>query len=90
MKKMIALLLTAVSLTAILAGCSKGSAPTKPEDVKGETFDGGNISALVPDGWMGFHGMDYFDEYEEGYDPNVIQVCKGAKTEWDQLSRREN
>ena len=41
MKKMIALLLTAVSLTAILAGCSKGSAPTKPEDVKGETFDDG-------------------------------------------------
>ena len=86
MKKMIALLLTAVSLTAILAGCSKGSAPTKPEDVKGETFDGGNISALVPDGWMGFHGVDFFDEYEEGYDPNVIQIYKGAKSEWDQFS----
>ena len=87
MKKLIALLLTAVSLTVILAGCSKGSAPTKPEDVKGETFEGGNISALVPEGWMAFHGTDYFDEYEEGYDPNVIQVCKGAKTEWDLLSK---
>ena len=54
MKKMIALLLTAVSLTAILAGCSKGSAPTKPEDVKGETFDlMAEISVrLFPtDGW---------------------------------------
>ena len=35
---------------------------------------------------MGFHGTDYFDEYEEGYNPNVIQICKGAESEWDQLS----
>ena len=58
MKKMIALLLTAVSLTAILAGCSKGSAPTKPEDVKGETFDKGkplmaeiSVRLFPTDGW---------------------------------------
>ena len=87
MKKNIVSILVAVLLTAILAGCSGGPAATDPADIKGETFDGGNVSALVPDGWMGFHGMDYFDEYEEGYDPNVIQVCKGAKTEWDQLSK---
>ena len=86
MKKMIAFLLTIVLLTATFAGCSGGSAPTDPADVKGKTFGDGNISALVPDGWMGFHGMDYFDEYEEGYDPNVIQICKGAESEWDQLS----
>lgn len=35
---------------------------------------------------MGFHGVDLFDEYEEGYDPNVIQIYKGAKSEWDQFS----
>ena len=87
MKKLITLLLTVVSLTVILAGCSGGPAPTDPADVKGKTFGDGNISALVPDGWMGFHGMDYFDEYEEGYDPNVIQICKGAKTDWDLLSK---
>ena len=87
MKKMIAFLLTIVLLTATFAGCSGGSAPTDPADVKGKTFGDGNISALVPDGWMGFHGVDYFDEYEEGYDPNVIQICKGAKTEWDLLSK---
>lgn len=90
MKKMTALLLTAVLSTAILAGCSGGSSGDSsspaPADIKGETFEGGNISALVPEGWMGFHGMDYFDEYEEGYDPNVIQICKGAESEWDQLT----
>ena len=98
MKKNIVFLFTTVLLVAILVGCSGGSSATDPADIKGETFDGGNVSALVPDGWMGFHGVDpegwmafhgtdYFDEYEEGYDPNVIQVCKGAKTEWDLLSK---
>ena len=86
MKKNIVSILVAVLLTAILAGCSGGPAVTDPADITGETFDGGNVSALVPDGWMGFHGTDFFDEYEEGYDPNVIQIYKGAKSEWDQFS----
>ena len=72
-------LFTVVLLTAILAGCSDGSSATDPADIKGETFDGGNVSALVPDGWMGFHGVDFFDEYEEGYDPNVIQIIKAQR-----------
>ena len=58
MKKNIVSILVAVLLTAILAGCSGGPAATDPADIKGETFDGGNVSALVPDGWMGFHGVD--------------------------------
>ena len=71
----------------MLVGCSKDPAVTDPADITGETFDGGNISALVPDGWMGFHGADYFEEYAEGYDPNVIQIAKGAKSEWDLFSK---
>ncbi len=86
MKKIIIFMLTAILFTVMLAGCS-GAPATDPADVKGETFDGGNISALVPDGWMGFHGTDYFDEHEEGYDPNVIQIVKGAKSEWDLLTK---
>ena len=86
MKKNIVSILAAVLLIVTLAGCSGGSSATDPADIKGETFDGGNVSALVPDGWMGFHGVDFFDEYEEGYDPNVIQIAKGAKTEWDLFS----
>ena len=87
MKKIMIFMLAAVLFTAMLAGCSGTPAATDPADIKGETFDGGNISALVPDGWMGFHGTDYFDEYEEGYDPNVIQIAKGAKSEWDLLTK---
>ena len=71
----------------MLAGCSGGAAPTDPADVKGETFDGGNVTALVPKGWMGFHGADFFQDYEEGYDPNVIQIAKGAKSEFDLFSK---
>lgn len=87
MKKIISLLLVAIVAVAMLAGCSGGAKPTDPADVKGETFEGGNVSALVPDGWMGFHGADYFGDYEEGYDPNVIQIAKGAKSEIDMLSK---
>ena len=86
MKKNILSILAAVLLTVTLAGCSGGPAVTDPADITGETFGDGNISALVPDGQMGFHGTDYFEEYEEGYDPNVIQIAKGAKSEWDLLS----
>ena len=82
MKKNIVFILAVVLLIAMLAGCSEAN----PASIKGETFDGGNISALVPDGWMGFHGVDYFEEYEEGYNPNVIQIAKGAESEWDLLS----
>lgn len=87
MKKNIVFMLVSVLLTAILVGCSSTPAGTDPGDITGETFDGGNISALVPDGWMGFHGTDYFEGYEEGYDPNVIQIAKGAKSEWDLFSK---
>lgn len=83
MKKNIVFMLAAVLLTAMFAGCSGAPGETDSENITGETFDGGNISALVPDGWMGFHGVDFFEEYEEGYDPNVIQIAKGAESEGD-------
>ena len=56
MKKNILSILAAVLLTVTLAGCSGGPAVTDPADITGETFGDGNFSALVPDGWMGFHG----------------------------------
>lgn len=53
----------------------------------GETFDGGNISILVPDGWMAFHGTDVFKDYDEGYNPNVINIGKGVEKELDLFSK---
>lgn len=87
MKKILLLLLVAVLAVSMLAGCSGGAAPKDPADVKGETFGDGNVSALVPTGWMGFNGADFFQDYEEGYDPNVIQIAKGAKSEFDLFSK---
>lgn len=91
MKKAFVFLLAMLICLAAFTGCgAKGSATNvaqSPKEVKGETFDGGNLSALVPDGWMAFHGGDVFGDYEEGYNPNVIQVCKGAKNEWDLFSK---
>ena len=72
-----------------LSACGGGGGditPAKPEDVKGETLADGNISALVPEGWMGMYGPDVFHDYEEGYDPNVIQLVKDAKSEMDYFS----
>ena len=87
MKRILFLMLAAVLAVAMLAGCSGGAATNDPAEVKGETFDGGNISALVPEGWMGFHGADYFGDYEEGYDPNVINIVKDAESEFDMFTK---
>lgn len=86
MKKVIVSLLAVLMCLAVFAGCGSSGTQGDPE-VSGETFDGGNVSALVPDGWMAFHGTDVFGDYEEGYDPNVIQICKGAKSELDMFSK---
>lgn len=87
MKKTLILILTFVLMATLLVGCGgdKTNSETKdPADIKGETFDGGNISAFVPDNWTAFHGIDIFDDYVDlGYDPNSIRIIKGGKDEMD-------
>ncbi len=86
--------LLALALAALtLCGCSGGgkdgggNAAQEPAQVTGETYDGGNLTVLVPEGWMAFNGVDFFDEYEEGYDPNVVRIAKNAESEWDLFSK---
>ena len=94
MKKMLHSVLAvilALTMAFALSACGDknggSSAPAAPEEVKGETLADGNISVLVPDGWMGWYGPDIFQEYVElGYDPNAIQLAKDAKSEMDFLS----
>lgn len=76
-------------IAALLAGCSGGKmpAPATPGEVKGETYDAGQVSALVPEGWKAFPTTDVFDEYEGDYDPNAFSIYKGAQSEWDQLAK---
>ena len=65
-KKLMALLLALVLCTAMLAGCGgdKEEAPKTADEVKGETYDAGIVSALVPNGWKAFPVSDMFDEYD--------------------------
>lgn len=87
-KRLFCLLFTMV-LVFGLCSCSdkKDSSSADSKKSAGEKFDGGNISVLVPDGWMAFHGTDIFEEYKEGYDPNVINIGKDAKNEYDLFSK---
>lgn len=90
MKRKIGYLLVAAVLTAaMLVGCSGGkpATPSSPEEVKGETFDAGQISVLVPEGWKAFPAADLLDQYEGDNDPTGLSVYKGAKSEWDQLTK---
>lgn len=86
MKKIIAILLALV-LCFSLAACGgdgdKTSGDTTPDEVKGETYDAGNVSALVPQGWKAFPVSDLFEEYDGDNDPTAVQICKGGESEWD-------
>lgn len=61
----------------------EGKNNTSNETAKGETYDAGNVSVLVPDGWKAFPVTDAFEEYDGEYDPTAVQVCKGGEEEWD-------
>lgn len=49
-------------------------------NITGETIEAENISALVPNGWLGH-------DASTAKFPNVLQIYKGAKTEADMLSK---
>ena len=89
LKKVMALLLAFVLCTVMLAGCGgdKEEAPKTVDEVKGETYDAGNVSALVPTGWKAFPVSDLFDSYDGEYDPTALQICKGGDSEWDLFSK---
>ena len=50
--------------------------------VKGEIFDAGNITVLVPDGWLGVRVIDVWSD-DNADDPDKAKVAKGAKDEYD-------
>ena len=64
MKKALLLLLALALCASVLAGCGGGKTPATPEEVKGETYDAGEFTVLVPDGWKEFPVSDTLDEYD--------------------------
>lgn len=80
--KMMTVVITIFMMITALVGCG-----TSSKSVKGESFDGGNIEVFVPEGWKAFHGPDTFDDYEEGYDPNIVNIGKGVELEVELFSK---
>lgn len=84
MKRTISLLLAALMLLSLCA-CGKEET-TEPDEVTGEVYDAGCVSALAPEGWKAFPVPDLFDNYEGDNDPTAMQIGKGAKEGWDLFS----
>ena len=72
----LAALIVVFTMIFVFAGCADSA-----KSVKGESFDGGNIEVFVPE------GPDTFGDYEEGYDPNVVSIGKGAESDFDLFNK---
>lgn len=98
MKKLIALLL-ALSMVVCFAACGgnenneqKNDGPNAGNkepaaEITGETYDAGNVSVLVPDGWKAFPVFDMWSDEENATDPDQVNVVKGGETDFDLLTK---
>ena len=90
MKRIIAFLLVFV---LCFSGCGSDEPSAEPEqskpespssaEIEGEFFSAENVKAVVPEGWMAFTIADVFSDVEGAKDPDVIQICKGAESDFD-------
>ena len=85
MKKIISIFMVLI-LVFVLVSCGS-KAPKTIDDVKGETLESNTVSVLVPDKWFGYFSSDLFDEYEEDYNPNTVNIYFDAKSELAALNR---
>ena len=92
MKKAVIILLVITLVVFALAGCGGKSKDGGGGGGGGggsaslETYDTGVFSAGVPKGWKAFPVSDIFDDYEGDYDPNGLNINKGAKSDFDVYS----
>lgn len=91
MKKLLALLLVIVMCATMFAACGsnedgKDAGGDQQGEIKGETYDTGDLSVLVPEGWTAIPVADLWAEEEGATDPTTVRLCKGGSTEMDLLS----
>ena len=94
MKKIIALMLAALLCVSLLAACGGDNGGSGGGDnggnstgVNGQTFDAGNVSVLVPNGWKAFTVADIWSDDPNATNPNSVNIVKGGETEIDLLSK---
>ena len=87
MKKVLALMLVVIMSLTLFVGC--GGDDNNPDDgtIKGETYNAGNVSAFVPNGWKAFPVTDAFADDPSTIDPDGMRICKGGETEMDIFSK---
>lgn len=86
MKKLLALLL-ALMMVFALSACGDSDASATPEEVTGETYNAGNFSVLVPDGWTAYPVMDVWSDDANATDPDKVNIGKGTSSEFDLYSK---
>lgn len=90
MKKVVALLLALVMMLCLVA-CGgdekKPEAPASPAEVKGETYDTGAFTALIPEGWLAVPVSDMWSDDANAKDPSALQIIKGGESEWDLFTK---
>ena len=87
MKRMIAFMMAMVLCLSMLAACGGSEGEAADGEIKGDVFDAGNVSALVPKGWKAFPVTDAWAEEEGAMDPNQVSICKDGDSEWDLFSK---
>ena len=87
MKRMIAFMMAMVLCMSMLAACGGSEGEAADGEIKGDVFDAGNVSALVPKGWKAFPVTDAWAEEEGAMDPNQVSICKDGDSEWDLFSK---
>lgn len=86
-KKIVSILLVLVSVLSFAACDGKdnngGNQTETPGQIKGEVYNTGNFSVLVPEEWKVFTVSDMFSDEEDAVDPDALQISKDAEDEWD-------
>ena len=102
MKKILALVLV-LTLLFTLAACGEKEEKKDNEDpktsenggennnggaeIKGEAYNAGNFSALVPEGWMAIPVSDMWSDAPNAVDPDALQIIKDGTSEFDILTK---
>ncbi len=99
MKRLFALLLVLIMILTLVA-CGGGTDPGTeapeggssdeggtPDQISGKTYDTGNFTAQIPDGWMENPVTDMWSDDPEALDPNGLQIIKDGSSAFDILTK---